>query len=54
MSSHMARRTFVTLMIEKGVPLTMIQKITQHSDLRTSLKYEGHNEKSLENVFDKT
>lgn len=41
MSSHMARRTFVTLMIEKGVPLTMIQKITQHSDLRTLLKYEG-------------
>lgn len=33
MSSHMAARTFVTLMIEKGVPLTMIQKITQHSDL---------------------
>lgn len=54
MSSHMARRTFVTLMIEKGVPLTMIQKITQHSDLRTLLKYEGHNEKSLENAFEKT
>ncbi|MEO5996131.1 MAG: tyrosine-type recombinase/integrase [Chitinophagaceae bacterium] len=54
MSSHMARRTFVTLMIEKGVPLTMIQKITQHSDLRTLLKYEGHNDKSLENAFKKT
>jgi len=54
MSSHMARRTFVTLMIEKGVPLTMIQKITQHSDLRTLLKYEGHNDKSLENAFEKT
>jgi integrase len=54
MSSHMARRTFVTLMIEKGVPLTMVQKITQHSDLRTLLKYEGHNEKSLENAFEKT
>lgn len=54
MSSHMARRTFVTLTIEKGVPLTMIQKITQHSDLKTLLKYEGHNVKSLENAFDKT
>lgn len=54
MSSHMARRSFVTVMIEKGVPLTMIQKITQHSDLRTLLKYEGHNEKSLENAFEKT
>lgn len=47
MSSHMARRTFVTLMLEKGVPMTVIQKITQHSDIRTLLKYEGHGENAL-------
>ena len=47
MSSHMARRTFVTIMLEKGVPITMIQKITQHSDIRTLLKYEGHGENAL-------
>lgn len=47
MSSHMARRTFVTLMLEKGVPITVIQKITQHSDIRTLLKYEGHGENAL-------
>ncbi len=32
----------------------IIQKITQHSDLRTLLKYEGHIDKSLENAFEKT
>lgn len=54
MSSHMARRTFVTVMIEKGVPLTIIQKITQHSDIRTLVKYEGHSDKSLIDAFKKT
>lgn len=47
MSSHMGRRTFVTLMLEKGVPITIVQKLTQHADLRTLLKYESHSQKSL-------
>lgn len=54
MSSHMARRTFVTIMLEKGVPITMVQKITQHSDLRTLIKYEGHSEGALFNSFKNT
>jgi len=54
MSSHMARRTFVTIMLEKGVPITMVQKITQHSDLRTLLKYEGHGENALIESFKNT
>jgi integrase len=54
MSSHMARRTFVTIMIEKGIPLTIIQKITQHSDIRTLVKYEGHSESSLIAAFKNT
>ena len=54
MSSHMARRTFVTIMIEKGVPLTIIQKITQHADIRTLVKYEGHSESSLVAAFRNT
>ncbi len=54
MSSHMARRTFVTIMIEKRVPLTIIQKITQHSDIRTLVKYEGHSDNSLIDAFKKT
>ena len=47
MSSHMGRRTFVTIMLEKGVPITMVQKLTQHSDLRTLLKYESHSQNTL-------
>jgi integrase len=47
MSSHMGRRTFVTLMLEKGVPITIVQKLTQHADLRTLLKYENHSQKTL-------
>lgn len=49
MSSHMGRMTFVTLMLEKGVPITIVQKLTQHSDLRTLLKYESHSQNSLIN-----
>ncbi|MEN7549328.1 site-specific integrase [Rapidithrix thailandica] len=40
MSAHMARRTFVSILINKGVPFTKIQKFTGHSDLTTLLKYE--------------
>jgi integrase len=54
MSSHMSRRTFVTIMLEKGVPLTMVQKITQHADIRTLLKYEGHGENALFESLKKT
>ncbi len=54
MSSHMARRTFVTLSLEKGVPLTIVQKITQHADLRTLIKYEAHSTDALFNSFKNT
>jgi len=47
MSSHMARRTFVTIMLEKGVPITVVQKITQHSDIRMLMKYESHGENAI-------
>ena len=54
MSSHMGRRTFVTIMLEKGVPITMVQKLTQHSDLRTLLKYESHSQNTLINSLKTT
>jgi integrase len=54
MSSHMARRTFVTIMLEKGVPLTVIQKLTQHADIRTLMKYESHGENALFESIKKT
>jgi integrase len=40
-SSHMARRTFVTILLQRGVPATTIMKLTGHKDLRTLLKYEN-------------
>jgi len=54
MSSHMARRTFVTIMLEKGVPVTLVQKITQHSDIRMLMKYESHSENALFESLKKT
>lgn len=54
MSSHMARRTFVTIMLEKGVPITVVQKITQHSDIRMLMKYESHSENALFESLKKT
>jgi len=51
MSSHMGRRTFVTLLLEKGIPITIVQKLTQHSDLRTLLKYESHSQNTLINTL---
>jgi integrase len=54
MSSHMARRTFVTIMLEKGVPITVVQKITQHSDIRMLMKYESHTENALFESLKKT
>jgi len=47
----MARRTFVTIMLQKGVPITLIQKITQHSDIKTLLVYEGHDKEALNNAL---
>jgi site-specific recombinase XerD len=41
MSSHMARRSFVTILLQKGIPATTVQKFTGHSDIRTLMKYEN-------------
>jgi integrase len=38
-SSHTARRTFITRCVEKGVPLNQIMKMTSHTKLDTLLKY---------------
>jgi site-specific recombinase XerD len=47
MSSHMGRRTMVTILLSKGVPITLVQKITQHADIRTLMKYESAGMDSL-------
>ncbi|WP_143092557.1 site-specific integrase [Arsenicibacter rosenii] len=38
-SSHIARHTFATLLIIKGVPLEVVSKALGHSDLKTTLIY---------------
>jgi integrase len=43
MSSHMARRTCVTILLQRGVPPTTVMKLTGHRDLRTLMKYENTN-----------
>lgn len=36
---HVARHTFATLSLVKGVPLEIIQKVLGHSDIRTTMRY---------------
>ncbi|SFC26959.1 Site-specific recombinase XerD [Zunongwangia mangrovi] len=47
MSSHMGRRTAVTILLSKGIPIPLIQKLTQHSDIRTLMKYNSTSMDSL-------
>jgi integrase len=53
MSSHMGRRTMVTILLSKGVPISLVQKITQHSDIRTLMKYESAGMDSLVDALNK-
>jgi site-specific recombinase XerD len=41
MSSHTARRTAVTILLERGMPPTTVMKLTGHTSLRTMQKYEN-------------
>jgi integrase len=50
-SSHTARRTIVTLMMDKGVPINHIQKITGHKDIQTLMRYEHTSEKAVIEAF---
>ena len=47
MSSHMARRTCVTILLQRGTPPTIIMKLTGHSDLKTFMKYENTGKDAL-------
>jgi integrase len=38
-SYHVSRHTTATLLLSSGVPLTTVQKIMGHSDIRTTLRY---------------
>jgi site-specific recombinase XerD len=53
MSSHMARRTCVTILLEKGVPPTTIMKLTGHTDLSTLMKYVETKSEALASEFER-
>jgi integrase len=47
MSSHMARRSCVTILLQRGVPATTVMKLTGHKDLKTLMRYENTSEDAL-------
>lgn len=47
MSSHMARRSCVTILLQKGIPATTVMKLTGHKDLKTLMRYENTSEEAL-------
>ncbi|MGO1245652.1 MAG: tyrosine-type recombinase/integrase [Sphingobacterium sp.] len=47
LSSHVGRRSMVTNLLSRNVPITLVQKLTAHSDIRTLMKYESASTDSL-------
>jgi site-specific recombinase XerD len=52
-SSHAARRTFITLCLEKGMPLQDVMKMSGHSDYKSMKPYIKVTRKHLRTVADK-
>lgn len=50
--SHTARRTFISLAIEAGVPESHVARITSHSEVKNMKPYIGTTRKSVENVIE--
>jgi len=50
-TSHTARRTSVSLLLAKGVPPTVVMKLTGHTDITTMMKYERTTTELLENHY---
>ena len=53
LSSHVGRRSMVTNLLSRNVPITLVQKLTVHSDIRTLMKYESANTDSLIDALNK-
>ncbi|MGV3504666.1 MAG: site-specific integrase [Adhaeribacter sp.] len=55
MTTHMARRTFITIALKKGMPQVTLRKMTGHKDLRTMAKYveisEEDTQKEMMRIF---
>jgi integrase len=50
-SSHTARRTCVSILLEKGVPPTVVMKLTGHSSIQTMMRYERTTNDALVNYL---
>jgi integrase len=50
-SSHTARRTCVSLLLLKGVPPTVVMKLTGHTSIQTMMKYERTTNEALFNAL---
>jgi len=51
-SSHTARRSCITILLQKGVPVTTIMKLTGHTDVKTLMKYENTGDDALEDALE--
>jgi len=52
--SHTARRTFITILLQKGVPITTVQKITGHKSVKTLMKYVETSDDAVIEALEKT
>ncbi len=50
-STHTARRTFITLALERGTRPEIVMRITGHKDIKTMMKYVRLTDKATHNEF---
>jgi len=50
---HLLRHSFATMLSNKGVNATSLQRLMGHEDIKTTQKYIGANTKELKIVYDK-
>ncbi|MDI1234965.1 MAG: site-specific integrase [bacterium] len=53
LTTHTARRSFVTNALELGIPSTIVMQLVGHKKLDTMKRYTKHNEKSLADAINK-
>lgn len=51
LSSHVARRTFISMALKRGIAPQLIMKVTGHSDVGTFTNYAKFNEQDIADVF---